>query len=416
MRNARRTTVFAGTFIVGIFSVSYFLIPPLISVDYPARSPDVQKEIQGTEGAGSTVTTLTPPAVVVTHLPTPEPLKSVYMTACYASMSSLRAQLVKMVETTELNAIIIDIKDFTGTISYAPENDILKETKGVGCVVGDMREFVASLHEKGIYVIARLTVFQDPYYAKKYPELAVKRASDGAVWKDYKGLSFIDVSATPYWGYVAALALDAYAQGFDEINFDYIRFPSDGNMRDIAYPWSKSTPKREALEKFFIYLKENVKPSGAIISADLFGMTTTNTDDLNIGQVLEPALRHFDFVAPMVYPSHYPPNYNNWKNPNNHVYDIVHYAMSHAAVRARAMVSPIAATTATSTVTSSAPSPEERAMMLKLRPWLQDFDYGGTYGAAEVRGQINATYDAGLTSWMLWDPSNRYTPAALKVE
>ncbi|KKT81161.1 MAG: hypothetical protein A3B07_03005 [Candidatus Yonathbacteria bacterium RIFCSPLOWO2_01_FULL_43_27] len=392
MRRALKTVLMGGIFITGVFSVFYFLVPILFSVTY--RSSHEGDVLNGVKGAGTTeslLIPLIPPEIIVTHLSTPEPLRAVYMTACYASQSSLRSQLVKMIEKTELNAVVIDIKDYTGTISYEPSDKTLNGNWGAGCQVNDMKAFVAELHEKGIYTIGRLTVFQDPTYTKVHPELAVKRASDGGVWKDHKGLSFIDVSATPYWDYVVALALDAYAQGFDEINFDYIRFPSDGNMRDIAYPWSKNLTKRQALENFFAYLEEKVKPSGAVISADLFGMTATNTDDLNIGQVLEPALRHFDYVAPMVYPSHYPPNYNGWKDPNQHAYDVVHYSMSRAVSRAM--------------VASTTP--------LKLRPWLQDFDYGGTYGAKEVRDQIQATYDAGLTSWMLWDPSNKYTPSAL---
>jgi hypothetical protein len=117
----------------------------------------------------------------------------------------------------------------------------------------------------------------------------------------------------------------------------------------------------------------------------------------------------------MVYPSHYPPNFNNWKNPNEHVYGVVNYSMSRAVVRAREMVTlPVASTTPTGTSTvKSIPSAEELKMMLKLRPWLQDFSYGGIYGPAEVRAQIKATYDAGLTSWLLWDPKNLYTVSAL---
>lgn len=394
-----KTAIVMSMLSVGIFSVFYFFIPPLFSVSYRAEE---EKNIAGSDIAGSTVEmtkdviSATPiiPEIIVTHIATPKPLKAIYMSACYASAPSLRAKLVKMIDSTELNAIVIDVKDYTGTIAYESDDPTLKKTQGAGCRVRDMKAFVASLHEKGIYVIARITVFQDPYYTKTHPELAVKKASDGSVWKDYKGLSFIDVSARPYWDYIALLARDAYEQGFDEINFDYIRFPSDGNMKDIAYPWSATTTKAIALERFFTYLEENVKPSGAVISADLFGMTTTNTDDLNIGQVLEPALRHFDYVAPMVYPSHYPPNFNGWKNPNQHVYDVVHFSMSRAAERA---------------VTAS-------TTPLKLRPWLQDFDYGGNYGALEVRAQIKATYDSGLTSWMLWAPSNNYTAEALEVE
>ncbi len=389
-----------GALAVGTFSVFYFFIPAIFSVNYDVEGTKVSfvnknavKSITDIKKVNEVATSTKPlePEIIVTHLKTPEPLKAVYMSACVAATPSLRVKLVKLIEDTELNAIVIDVKDFSGTIAYEPTNPVLQKTKGPGCRVKDMKAFVASLHTKGIYTIARLTVFQDPYYTKAYPELAVKRASDGGVWKDRKGLAFIDVSAKPYWEYIVALSLDTYALGFDEINFDYIRFPSDGNMKDIAYPWTKTTPKAVALEKFFAYLNENVKPSGAVISADLFGMTTTNKDDLNIGQVLEPALKYFDYVAPMVYPSHYPPNYNGWANPNQHVYDVVNFAMSRAVERAKmATTSP-----------------------LKLRPWLQDFDYGGHYGPLEVKAQIRATYNAGLTSWMLWDPSNKYTPSAL---
>ncbi|MEK7538937.1 MAG: putative glycoside hydrolase [Patescibacteria group bacterium] len=385
MMQLKKTVFITGALSVGTFSAFYFAVPVLFPVTYYPLSDKVGVQ---TEMAS---TTLALPKIIVTHIQTPEPLKAVYMSACYASAPSLRAKLVHLIETTELNAVMIDVKDYSGTIAYRSVVPKLVQEKVAGCRVADMQAFVATLHEKGIYVIARVTVFQDPLYTHAHPELAVKRKSDGGIWKDRKGLSFIDVSAKPYWEYVSALAQDAYAIGFDEINFDYIRFPSDGNMKDIAYPWTATTTKSVALEKFFAYLEEEVKPSGAVISADLFGMTTTNTDDLNIGQVLEPALRHFDYVAPMVYPSHYPPNFNGWANPNEHVYGVIKYSMDKAVARAK--------------VASTTP--------LKLRPWLQDFDYGGDYGAVEVRAQIQATYDSGLTSWMLWDPNNRYTPAAL---
>ncbi|KKU81558.1 MAG: hypothetical protein UY07_C0015G0010 [Parcubacteria group bacterium GW2011_GWA1_47_8] len=374
----------------GIFSAFYFLMPALFSREYDFDiDPNLNAKAAEVGDAISKA-----PEFIATHVPTPEPLKAIYITACVASVPSWRTKLAHMIDTTELNAVVIDVKDYSGTIAYFPTNPKLKEVLGTGCRVRDLREFVASLHEKNIYVIGRITVFQDPAYTNAHPELAVKKADGVTVWKDRKGLSFIDVSAKPYWEYITTLALDTYAQGFDEINFDYIRFPSDGNMQDISYTWTGTTTKPLALEKFFTYLEEKVKPSGAVISADLFGMVTTNTDDLGIGQVLEPALRHFDYVAPMVYPSHYPPQFNGWANPNQHVYEVVHYAMSRAVLRAK---------TASTTPT-------------KLRPWLQDFDYGGNYGAVEVRAQIQATYDSGLTSWMLWDPGNLYTVSALKAE
>jgi len=390
MKGMGKKTLIGGALIIGSFSALYFTLPPLTTTTYEVGSEKEIKAIAGT----TTPEIKKEPEIVVTHLKTPEPLKAIYMTACVLGTPSWREKLAKMIDETELNAVVIDIKDYTGTIAYQPADPTLQSIQGTGCRTGDLKPFLANLHARGIYTIARVTVFQDPYYTKAHPELAVKRKSDGAVWRDRKGLSFIDVSAKPFWDYIVALSHDAYAQGFDEINFDYIRFPSDGDMKDIAFPWTGTTTKTVALERFFEYLEREVKPSGVVISADLFGMTTTNTDDLNIGQVLEPALRHFDYVAPMVYPSHYPPKFNGWANPNDHVYDVVKFSMDRAVLRANAA--------------STTP--------LKLRPWLQDFDYGGDYGAAEVRAQIQATYDAGLTSWMLWDPRNIYTKDALLTE
>jgi len=339
------------------------------------------------------------PSFVVTHLATPEPLKAVYMSACVAATPSFRSNLMKLVEDTELNSIVIDIKDYSGTISFVPEGRVLEGVKGDGCVSTDMKEFIGELHEKGIYVIGRITVFQDNYYTKAHPELAVKKESDkSVVWKDYKGISFIDVSAKPFWDYIVAISEESYAIGFDELNYDYIRFPSDGNMKDIHYPFSvdfivndRDRGKSIALRNFFEYLHKELAGVGVATSADLFGMTTTNTDDLNIGQVLEYASPYFDYIAPMVYPSHYPPNFNGWKNPNAVPYEIIKFAMDSASKRL--------------VMASTTPA--------KLRPWLQDFDYPVPYTPEMVRTQIQATYDAGLTSWMLWDPSNKYTPSAL---
>jgi hypothetical protein len=273
-----------------------------------------------------------------------------------------------------------------------------------------MREFIQELHSKNIYAIARVTVFQDPHFTKLHPELAVKSIATGASWKDKKGLSFLDVGGKETWDYTVAIARDASSIGFDEINFDYIRYPSDGPMKDIYFPKSnervKTVGKAEVLREFFEYLHNELEKTEIVTSADLFGMTTTNRDDLNIGQVLENTLPYFDFVAPMVYPSHYPKNFNGWANPNDHVYELVHFAMNSASNRA-------------SELASATTTPEwirEKVNPLQLRTWIQDFDYGGNYDVPEIRAQIKATYDAGLSSWMVWSPSNRYTVGALEKE
>ena len=342
----------------------------------------------------------------VKHLKTPEPLKGVYMTQCVAGTPSFRDKVVRLIDDTELNSIIIDIKDYTGTVSFLTGNKEIDSIVGTGCKVSDMQEFVENLHNKNIYVIGRVTVFQDPAFTKAHPNLAVKRKSDGGVWKDRKGISFIDVGARPFWDYIISIATSSYAIGFDEINFDYIRFPSDGDMKDISFTHTGTTTKKEILRQFFEYLDSKIAGTGVVTSADLFGMTTTNTDDLGIGQVLEYALLNFDYVSPMVYPSHYPPKFNGWPDPNKVPYEIIKFSMGAGVARTNFLEKEIASSTPDAKVL-------ERINPLQLRPWLQDNDYPVHYTAEMVRKQIQATYDVGLTSWMLWDPGNTYTEAAL---
>lgn len=374
-----------GSIALALLSFLYIALPRVLPILYT------------TESAGPAFS-FTPPRFIATHIAAPTQVKGIYMTACVAATPDFREKLVRLLDETELNTLIIDIKDYTGSVSFATEDPLFKNAEEKGCFVPDMREFVERLHSKGIYVVGRITVFQDPLMAMKRPDLAVQKTSDKSVWKDFKGLSFIDVSAREYWDYIITLAKTSYEAGFDELNFDYIRFPSDGNMNDIFYPWSEDRitldpehGKAQALEDFFAYLANHFAQSGATLSADLFGMTTTNTDDLNIGQVLERALPYFDFIAPMVYPSHYPPRFISLPNPAAEPYKVIKYSLDAAWNRS-----------------SSTPG--------KIRPWLQDFDLGAVYTAEMVRTQIQATYDAGFSSWMLWDAANTYTRAALLPE
>lgn len=373
---------------------------------------------------------------VVEHQPLPETVKAVYMTACVAGTPSFRDQLVQLIEETEVNSVVIDIKDYSGTISFPPESEELKPAwDAAKCGTSDMREFIEVLHEKEIYTIARLTVFQDPYYTKQHPELAVKKADGVTVWKDFKGLSFIDVGAKPYWDYVVTLAKDAYNVGFDEINFDYVRYPSDGPMKDISFTLSETFSgddnKQANLEKFFEYLKEQLDNPELFAkyrhentgrennvpwtSVDLFGMTTTNYDDLSIGQVQDRAAPYFDFIAPMVYPSHYPKNSFGYANPNDYPYEIIHYAMKTGVERMVSSTTPMMGFKH-DRIGTTTPAVYEKPVYTadKFRTWIQDFDYGGDYDAADVRAEIQASYDAGVNSWMIWAPSNIYTKAALK--
>jgi hypothetical protein len=406
---------YTGLTVIAVLVLAFFVLPNFLPADFIVNS---KSDLASTTlSVATTKATTSDPLVVkkiATHIKTPEVVKGIYMTACVAGTPSFRAKLLKLANETEINSIIIDVKDYTGTVSFAIDHPSFKDNTGTGCKLKDMTDFVEVLHRNNIYVIARITAFQDPYITKIYPEWAVKKNSDkNIVWKDRKGISFVDAGNKEMWKYLVDLGLESYKAGFDEINYDYIRFPSDGDMKDIYFPWSSdilinniaapaigtSTPavksgKSIVMRSFFKYLHENFASAGIPISADLFGMTATNYDDLNIGQILEDAAPYFDFIAPMVYPSHYPTGFNGYKDVNVHGYDIVNYSMAIAAKR----------------LTAINESP------LKLRPWLQDNDYPVHYTPAMVREQIQATYDAGLTSWMLWDAGNTYTQAALLTE
>ncbi len=327
------------------------------------------------------------------HIKTPEAVKAVYMSSWVAGSPKYRDRLVHLIDTTELNAVVVDVKDSTGIISFEMKDPLVKSIGAFENRIPDVKALIKELHEKNIYVIARIAVFQDPYITKLKPEWAVETKA-GKIWKDRKGLSWANMASKDFWDYTVAIARETYRTGFDELNFDYVRFPSDGNMNDIAYPGfdESKVSKSEQLRRFFEYLSDSLKLSHAPLSVDLFGMTTTNTDDLNIGQVLENALPYFDYIAPMVYPSHYPPTFNGWKKPATVPYELIKFVMEEGVKRVVAA--------------SSTPN--------KLRPWLQDFDLGAVYTGSMVREQIQATYDVGLNSWMLWDASNKYTPSALE--
>ena len=378
----------AWVIVAGLFFTIVVLLPSFLESTYSAPLSIGESQVPSVLD------------VLVTHLETPEPIKALYMTACVAGTPSWRESLKNLIETTELNSVVIDVKDYTGVVSFP--NDFPKLNTNSGCIVSDIREFVQILHEADIYVIGRISVFQDPSYAKLFPALAVKKKSDGGVWKDYKGLSFIDVGAQPYWDYIVELSEQSYALGFDELNYDYVRYPSDGNMQDTSYTWTVgTTTKPEMLRSFFEYLHDNLKHTGVKLSVDLFGMTTTVESDMNIGQILENALPYFDYVSPMVYPSHYPPKWNGFANPAEHPYEVIKIAMGSGVKREQAW-------NVSNGLATSTPS--------KLRPWLQDFNLGATYGPDKVQAQIKATHDVGLTSWMLWNAGNKYTAPALLPE
>jgi hypothetical protein len=315
----------------------------------------------------------------------PQIIKAVYLTSWSASNSSRIDYVIDLSKKTEINAVVIDIKDWSGKIPYSTNVPLVKQYGAERVIIKDMKGLVERLHKEGIYVIARITVFQDPVLASNRNDLAVKTLS-GDTWYDYNGLAWIDPSKKEGWDYNISIAKDAVSNGFDEINFDYIRFPSDGNLNDMDVDF---TTEKEVIKSFYQYLRSELK--GVKISADLFGLTTINSDGLGIGQVIQDAYQYFDYVCPMVYPSHYADGFIGFDNPADHPFEVVAYSMAKAKIKLSGYDS-------------------------KIRPWLQDFDLGAIYDTEKVYLQIKAVKEI-LTDqyygYMLWSPTNWYNEEAI---
>jgi hypothetical protein len=337
----------------------------------------------------------------------PAVIKAIYFTGWSGGSDKKIDYIINLAKTTEINAVVIDIKDYTGEISYKTNIDEVNKYSDGVIKIAKPNALIKKLHDNGIYVIGRMATFQDQALSKARPDLALQSISKNKVWSDYKGISWMDQSSKEVWDYNIAIAKDALSRGFDEINFDYIRFASDGNMADIRYPFydAKTQTKRQVINSFFKYLRESLP--GEKLSADMFGYTTLHTDDLGIGQNLDDAFPYFDYIAPMVYPSHYNNGFNGHANPALYPYDVVYTSMLAADKRLKEFEE------STTTV---------KMTNVQFRPWFQDFDLGAAYDAAKIRAQIQAFHDAASTTktadfsgdgWMLWNPSNIYTKDAL---
>ena len=362
--------------------------------------------------------------------------KGVYMTSTVAgdrgrAASKLREDILKLLEETELDAVVIDVK----------------ETEGGLMLTDQLREFIAALHQKNIWVIARQVVFKDSSQEQAHPEWYLKRRDarlpdgQGRIWRDNRGGSWLDPASRDVWRYQVDAARAASDAGFDEIQFDYIRFPSDGDVERIIYPvYDPKRPKYEVLREFFAFLHDALKEHRPelVLSADLFGYVAMHHADLGIGQRLADIGENFDYVSLMVYPSHYYAGFEAEEDPvrhlpalwypyqgpdisrvsSNHPYEVVHRSL---LIATDVLAGRTATTASGQFVTTSTP---KTAMPSKarLRPWLQDFDLaadsarGIRYDAAKVRAQIDAAEAAGASGWLLWNASNVYTRAALKQD
>lgn len=320
-------------------------------------------------------------AYVVTQKPTMA--KGVHVSVYMAGSDSDLGKLIGLVERTELNALEVDLKDEAGQISFELDNPLAKQVKATTSYV-KLDPCVDKMRYRDVYTICRIVVMKDPKLAKGRPDLAVQNKAGGpwgtGVW--------LDPYSQEVWDYNMAVAVAAARAGFQEIQFDYIRFPSDGNTAACAYPHQDKRSQGEVINGFFDYAREKLAPYNVFISADLFGLTASKQGEMGIGQSVKAIANKVDYISPMVYPSHYNAGEYNIKVPEANPHDIVLKSLEDF-------------------------KKEMKGTPAGLRPWLQDFSLRIAYTPDMVRRQIDACTEAGIKQWILWDPDCSYSESAL---
>ena len=311
-----------------------------------------------------------------------ERVRGLYLTGYTAGNPDRLAALLRLAKEGGLNAMVIDAKDDDGRVTWRSDVPLAAEIGANSDKIPDIQALIRTLEENDIYPIARVVVFCDPLLSRRRPEWAVR--VDGRLWRDRRGLSWTNPYLREVWEYNVEVAKAAARAGFREIQFDYVRLPEhDLPGFTAGMPLEKRV---EAITNFLRYARQELEPLGVKLSADVFGLTTTVTDDMKIGQDYAAIAAVVDYISPMVYPSHYSPGNYGLPDPEARPYETVYNSMMKAREKTPDL-------------------PLERH-----RPWIQDFSLRHRYGAAEVEAQIRALADAGIRQFLLWNPNNRYTP------
>jgi len=368
------------------------------SVSTPARAiadtPDRPVANMPARAVADTDTTVRRQVVVGNH-PTPPvldslikgtlPARGLYVFRFGANTRRLK-HLIGIADSTEINALIIDVKDEFG-LNYESSDPMVKKNAGTQVKAHNLGALVDTIRAHGILPVARIVVFKDSVTARNNPNHTIRKA-DGSPWHDKKGQTWVNPYANAIWEYNFRVAEEAIKMGFGEIQFDYIRFPEPyKSLPSQVFPEQRGRTKPQVLSEFLSAARDRFAKLGVRTTADIFGLVTTVGGTLEVGQRWEPIAQSVDVVLPMVYPSHYPPGSFQLPHPNADPYDVVHIAVSRARER-------------------------DEKLGIKgehVRPWLQAFSIGNPkYGPHEIEEQKRGVYDAGFDGWVLWEPGSRY--------
>ncbi len=326
----------------------------------------------------------------------PVKVRGIFMTAHSASTSNFE-RLLEIVDSTDINTLVIDVKDDNDNILFFSETAEKYNPDGNKVFIKDMEAFMKELDDRGIYTIARVVVFKSPKYAKLHPDRAIVHRATGQPFSNKDGAYWASPFDRDLWDYNVGVAKEAVAHGFDEVQFDYVRFPASAENRmdaTLDYRNTELESKTAAIQGFLKYAYGELAPMGAYVSADVFGWAATALTDVGIGQHWEAITSVVDYICPMIYPSHYGPGIFGYAVPDAHPYGTVYAATLDAQERNANTYTPA-----------------------KIRPWIQDFTAPWikghiNYGHQEILDQVRALEDSGVDEYMFWNAGNRYTTSA----
>jgi hypothetical protein len=328
-------------------------------------------------------------------VPRPDVVRGLYVNR-WAALGERMWQLIDVAKRTEVNALVIDVKDDRGFMLYRSSVPL---ARAIGADTNRpmsekrLRAILDTMRAHQIFPIARIVVAKDPLLAQAKSEWAVKRKSDGAPWIDKNGRPWLDPHHREIWAYAGDIGDEAIALGFGEVQFDYVRFPDEPRLiREATFPLANGRVRARVIRDQLGYLHARYKAKKVPMAIDVFGLTATDSTDMGIGQKWEEFVDQADIVLPMTYPSHYAPGTYGLANPNARPYTVLDRSLRDAKRRSAGI-----------------------ATAGQLVPWYQDFTLGPPrYGPEQVRAQMQAGYDNGIRGWMLWNPGSRYTIGALR--
>jgi hypothetical protein len=316
--------------------------------------------------------------------PLPDEVRGVHVTMALASVPG---KLDHYLSIPGLTALELDVKDENGEVGFLLPATSLARKVGASKPYYKARAVAAKARAKGVYLIGRVVVFEDPMLTAGRPDLAIQ-TSGGGVWRNNAGLGWANPYDKRVWDYVVSIGEAAARAGFDEIQFDYVRFPSDGPIESAVYPGKTAEAPAWTIARFVHYASQQLKPLGVRVSVDVFGLSATR--ELGVGQKPGRLAKYVDAVYPMVYPSHYNPGEFNLSDPSATPGKTVLFSLRdfrNAMLGSKAM----------------------------LIPWLEDFSLtSDRRPPEEIQAQIDAARRLNAKGFLLWNPNGVYTEELLK--